>query len=173
MADNYLQTAETFEPFNDEEQHWLEYLLTSVSDWYQAMENDEKPNSKAGEPNSKAGELYPHIDYQEVLEGGLFNWEWHEETGNDHVPTGIYSLRISGDEWPNTAFIARALYSFLVKFDRDDVWGMTWAFTCSKMRSGEFSGGGFVVSKEDVHFIDCGGWAYDKIKEIEEGRKKS
>ena len=148
MANNNLQTSEVFKPFSDEEKAWMEKLLKHLAEYY-----DEEDTAKP--------KPYPGIDYSDLLESGLFDWEFIKY--NDVT----WHLWIHGDEWPNTTLIGDVLLAFLWHFERDDVWGMTWACTCSKLRPGEFSGGGLVVNRHEIHHTNAWNWVYEKVKEIE------
>lgn len=68
-----------------------------------------------------------------------------------------FEYRIDSDEawfYSEESFsidnLAAVVQAFLMKFEPDEHWTMTWAATCSKPRAGEFGGGAMLVTAKRV-----------------------
>ena len=73
--------------------------------------------------------------------GGLSGTNWS---------LGGRELWVRAEEYGDPGAIAELLQVWLEKLNSDRVIGFTWAETCSKMAIGEFSGGGVIITKDEV-----------------------
>lgn len=82
--------------------------------------------------------------------------EDQEELGQASCYFGIEgkSIWVHADEGGNLEVIADIVQMFLKENCPDNSWSMTWAFTCSKPRIGEFGGGGVFVTAESQQWFD-------------------
>jgi hypothetical protein len=58
-------------------------------------------------------------------------------------------------EYGNPDAVAAIIQDFLRECRPDDCFTLTWASTCSKMRVGEFGGGGVLVTAQDMHWTNA------------------
>lgn len=61
--------------------------------------------------------------------------------------------------------LADVVSFFQLRFEIDEPWTLTWAETCSKPRVGNFGGGGVVVYRGKVSWLNAWSWC-----EAEKGR---
>jgi len=61
--------------------------------------------------------------------------------------------------------LADIVADFQLRFEVDEPWTLTWAETCSKPRVGQFGGGGVVVYRGKVSWLNTWSWC-----EAEKGR---
>ena len=59
---------------------------------------------------------------------------------------------------------AHLFQEYLVTFDIDDFIRFEFAYTCSKMRAGEFGGGVCIITKSEQFWCNSGSWLPDEIK---------
>ena len=59
-------------------------------------------------------------------------------------------LWLYAEEFGEPNEVAWLVKKFLKQFRPDQCWSLTWATTCSKLRIGEFSGGAFFVTAEEI-----------------------
>lgn len=61
--------------------------------------------------------------------------------------------------------LADVVATFQLRFEVDEPWTLTWAETCSKPRVGQFGGGGLVVYRGKISWLNAWSWC-----EAEKGR---
>lgn len=101
--------------------------------------------------------------------------EWDEETDNSELAAPACKMELVLDEktphlWLHSdecsldeTKLGLFIKEFFGKFRPNEVFALTYACTCSKMRTGEFSGGAMVFSR-----LGATGWsAYDWAREAE------
>ena len=59
---------------------------------------------------------------------------------------------------------------FISLFRKDYVFTLSWSESCSKMRVGEFGGGGMIVTLDETRFHNVWGWLQSEKKRITESR---
>ncbi len=64
------------------------------------------------------------------------------------------SIWVHADEGGNIEVIVDIVQEFLKANCPDESWNMTWAYTCSKPRIGEFGGGGVFVTAESQQWFN-------------------
>lgn len=62
-------------------------------------------------------------------------------------------LHVYAEDVGNLETLGLFVQAFLAKFRPKDVWSISWANTCNKMRAGEFGGGAMVVSAKNIRFL--------------------
>lgn len=127
MANNYLQFSEEITSLTEDEWKWWEAKLEEIA----ALSELDEPT----EEQEYLGFLASQFRLQFRLEGQNELWIVGEESGDIEL-------------------IADVVQEFLKAHRPDGYWTATWACTCSKMRIGEFSGGGVFVSAEDIQFFN-------------------
>ena len=63
--------------------------------------------------------------------------------------------------------LADVVATFQVEFDITEPWTLTWADTCSKPRLGNFGGGGLVIYKGKVHWLDTWNWCAAEAQRLQ------
>ncbi len=124
MADNYLEFSEVLVLGSPERQSWLEDQLTRVAPWECV----------------KFLVDYPDLDDDD--EKG-FELEW--------TPEG-HALFFA-EENGNAERLAYLVQKYLKRFSPESSWSLTWATRCSKMRPGEFGGGGVLVTANELFWF--------------------
>lgn len=90
--------------------------------------------------------------------------ERREELENSDAGLG-FVMEIQGDnsqvifsaiENGDTEQLAELVQKYLRKFDPDHCWAFTYAGVCSKMKVGEFDGGGVFVTDEEIFWMNGG-----------------
>jgi len=130
MANSYLQFSEVLVADTDKKKAWVTAFLKQPDD----------VNPEEGTPEYASFAL------------------WCEEHGVDdpsqaeYYPSFTYSWEGKGKElWLRSEEacylneVAALVQAFFKRFKINKIWTLTYAATCSKMRVGEFSGGGFIV----------------------------
>ena len=153
MANNYTQFSEVIDGITPEECKWIELILSEV-DGLMDLEDVVGRASKEGQ------KLLGLIDTLGVGECDIenswpgFGWEIKPITErNDKDRKGPQYLWIYSEEAGDVDHVRFFIQAFLRKFRPTEVFKMTWADTCSRLRVGEFSGGGLAISKDDVYWV--------------------
>lgn len=152
MANNYLQFSEVLDVQTDEQRAWIDGFLRQPDDMFP---EEGTPEAKAflawctehGLDEPESAQYYPS-----------FNWSWegtvssgekkkYEADPDNYKPVrrAPWSLWLRCEESCNLDEVAALVRAFHKHFKIDDVWTLTYAETCSRLRVGEFSGGGFIV----------------------------
>ena len=144
MADNYLQFSTNLELQNDEERMWWKRRLDF--DYEEAKENPVHFNGE--EPVSAEAKLFKRLCLDDDHECWDFEYTFHNREDN--------SLIFYAEECGSPGAVAELVHNFYkdMRPDGDDVFIITWACTCSKMRLNEFDGGTAVATKNGVGW--CG-----------------
>lgn len=136
MANNYQQSSFQIDLRSEEE---YDFLSTYMDEWNEIATN--------GLSVALLEEVFErpltHREKQLVEEG----WGWKREREDTHV---IFFCEENG----NIDAMVELLQEFLAKFRPDEFLSFTWSYTCSKMRPGEFGGGGALVGSNSVLHID-------------------
>lgn len=142
MANNYRQFSEEIKNTTKEEREWLEEVMS--------LEPEDGPLSDIDLADDEVDELL-----------GSF------ETRHRESNTLIYA-----EEGGNPDLLGKIMFAFIKKFRPDYTFRLTWADTCSKMRTGEFSGGALVVDKNGWEAVsaydlrDCSSQTLKKIHDL-------
>ncbi len=148
MANNYLQFALSFPLKTRAEQQWCEKTMTALTDLLEC--------SADGDPDEKtqlAKEL-GDLGHVVMSEGYDFiDFEWF---------CSATEMHIYAEESGNPELVAAFLQQYLERFQPTGSLSFSWAFTCSKMRPGEFGGGAAFVTAKGIKFIDTASWAEEQ-----------
>ena len=136
MANNYTQFSEALDVETDEQKAWLVDWLSPPSAGLLDPENEEALAKWAKRRGAEAGdaESWPSFD-----------WSFSGEKNYRNEETAPWSLWLHADEGCITDNVANTVQAFFKQFKIDSTFTLTWAETCSSLRVGEFSGGGFIV----------------------------
>jgi len=144
VANYFIHFSEKLVGLTEEEAHWLELMSNLASDRdVDLKENDDRQHfSDEGEPLTEEAKLAevlfrhdePIINAKLSKEGDAWEVWFYSEESND----------------PNA--VGMLVQAFFQKFraDGDDVFTLTWADYCGKLRIGEFGGGAMAVNKSHI-----------------------
>ena len=154
MANNYLQFAQTVEDLTDAEMKWLQSAMAVDDEW-------EDPENYAD---------------GEFLGGGKGPPDWYDRDigGIDfqcEVTPKDRTAHFYAEESGDVDAVAKLMVAFLRAHRPNDCFELTYACTCDKMRSGEFSGGAVFVTADGYEGHGACTWL-DNIRGAWE-RKKS
>ena len=161
MADNHLMFSEVLELKDGAERVWMRRQLMPVvvcgcwddrwsenSDW-QVFDEYNVPDALKDTVIAKCSRfLVDCPDLDEIVaddEEDGFYLEWGQD--DHHV---VFYTEDSG----RVDRLARLVQQFLQRFHPQDSWSITWSTSCSKMRPGEFGGGGLLVTATEMFWED-------------------
>lgn len=149
MANNYLQFSMIVPLKSEPEQAWCRASLTALT---KLLSGEEKGVQKFASDIAWV-----------VMEGLRKDWshqgfEWSITPAPDKADH-VAELWLHADEAGEPEQVAAFLRAYLTKFHPTDSLWFSWAYTCSKMRAGEFGGGAVVVTASRVTFLDVQDWA--------------
>lgn len=136
MANNYVEFSQWLPVENEEQKAWLEEFLKSPPDDHN--EYLKWCKNRNVDPDADVHRWWPGL---RILEKNAPN------------PWGLW---VRADDVAAVDFVAHMVQTFFARFEINRFFKLTWAETCSKLRVGEFSGGGFLVfpfGKEVKWFI--------------------
>jgi len=146
VADNYLQTSESLDNVTDAEIEWL------------TRQTDAEALESAADAGSVVEGEEPLVLLEHCKEcGGCVSVDWEVHDGCQ-MPDGTRQEYVwFHDEAGSMDVDALAclMQAFLKKFRPTEVFALTWASTCSKPRLGEFGGGGFAVSADNIEWFSA------------------
>ena len=138
MADCYLQFSQTIEGLSDIEQQWVRKVLEA--------HGDEWPPDLAA--------LGLRAERLEPDDWPGFQWELRKPSGD---------LWLYADEFGNIAHVGEFARAFLHHFRPAARFALTWSETCSRLRDGEFGGGGMMVTADAVHTWSAHEWLAQQL----------
>lgn len=153
MSDSFLQFALSFPLKTRAEQDWCTKTMTTLVDLLEC--------SADGDPDEKkqlAKEL-GDLGHVVMSEG----WDFIDF----EFSIAATEMHIHADESGTPELVAAFLQQYLEKFQPEGSLSFSWAFTCSKMRSGEFGGGAAFVTAKTITFIDTASWAEEQAAKIQ------
>lgn len=145
MANNYLQFSESLDVGDDEKKLWLEKFLERPAEDVDECTLRSWCAEHGVDAPAEAG-YYPSFEY--AFAGIISNKERVKVQKNPEytpAPGAPWSLWMYTEESAYPEQVASMVAAFFRHFKIDSTFTLTWACTCSKMRVGEFSGGGFIV----------------------------
>lgn len=159
MANNFLQFSEQLEGLTEDEAAWLELMATLASDRDVAFKggDDRRHFSDEGEAlteEAKLAELLfpdePPINCEVTLERG-------SETS--------WTAWFYSDECNDPFAVGTLVQAFFQKFrpGMKQVFSLTWADWCDKLRCGAFSGGALVATEHEIDIRT----AHELVSELE------
>lgn len=138
MANSYTSFITHLAELTAEEKDWVQQELATPEDF------DDWPLPKQQEWTKLHGKEPEHWpDFQHTLEGD----------GPDR-----WILSLFFQENGNLDQVCNFIQTFLEKFRPKDCHSFEWAFTCSKMRAGEFGGGAAFITAEKQTFMVTNNW---------------
>lgn len=158
MADYYTQFSETLSLKGKQAKAWVDKYLDQFDEDYIEEGNSNYDNIVDLVKLYGLDPAYPYLD---------FNLQLHDDS------KGSPSLWIYADESGNPDQVAIFVQAYLKKFDPEGSFSMSWAATCSKLRTDGFSGGGIFVTAEKIEHMYTEDWLDKKRKAFERKLKKA
>ena len=150
MANNYLQFSEVIAQLTGQEIVWLKDQLKTV---YviggTEYEEDQLPPGIDNKAQWVGCRAYRDLaEYAgEFDEGPGFDFKFLVDEPDHRCGRHLW---IYADESGYVGQVAHLLQKFLRTFRPRECWSLTYALTCSKLRVGEFSGGGVFVTADEI-----------------------
>jgi hypothetical protein len=144
MANNYSQWSEIIQDLSDEEIKFFNECFF----WEPAYNEDHELPEDFEWP----------AWYDEDAEGVHFEYSLNKKERYLHV---------YAEEYGNLDTLAALMKEFIDRFRPNFVFTVTWADTCSKMRAGEFGGGGMIVSRFGSEWMSAYDWVSKKREELQ------
>lgn len=141
MAQNYMQFSEVIDNLTVKEHDWFKKALAL---------NDDGGYDDGVEPPA-------------WWDDGSENFGFDYELGEDEIH--FYS-----EEYGNIHTVQALVSEFISLFRKDYVFTLSWSESCSKMRAGEFGGGGMIVALDETRFMNVWEWLQSEKKRITESR---
>ena len=141
MAQNYMQFSEVIDNLTVEEHDWFKKAL--------ALNNDG--------------------GYDDGVESPAW-WDDGSESFGFEYDLGTSEIQLYSEEYGNIDTVQALVSEFISLFRKDYVFTLSWSDSCSKMRVGEFGGGGMIVSLDETRFMNVWGWLESEKKRITESR---
>lgn len=150
MADNYLQFSLLVPLKTRAELTWCAKTLAALTKLFDNGEVDEKSARALGPLGRRIiDEQWEYLDFQFSI----------EPTRTDSE--GIGALWIYAEEAGQPEQVAAVLEAFPKKFRPRETIVFSWAYTCSKLRPGEFGCGAALVTPDGTKMLDAQSWAED------------
>jgi hypothetical protein len=140
VANNYLQFSEALELKSEPEFEWFKRYMEASHSSGAGWDDDAKPVSDEAK---FWGEILGDEDY------ACFTYEFEKE--------GIWFYAEESGSPLQVAELVRRFFKEM-RPDGKDTFALSWAETCSKMRTGEFGGGACLVTKDEVKCISTWEW---------------
>jgi hypothetical protein len=141
MAQNYMQFSEVIDNLTVEEHDWFKKAL--------ALNDDD--------------------GYDDGVEPPAW-WDDGSESFGFEYDLGTSEIQLYSEEYGNIDTVQALVSEFISLFRKDYVFTLSWSESCSKMRVGEFGGGGMIVSLDETRFMNVWGWLQSEKKRITESR---
>lgn len=167
MANNHLEFSEVLTNLTEEETSWLKRQLEVVcvfSD--EEYPEDDLPEGLDPTNTQWTGcRVYRDMDGYEPDFGVGFQYEFD----TDVEGWGQY-LWLYAEENGEVNRAAHLVQKFLQQFRPDQCWSLSYAYTCSKPRVGEFGGGAVFVTAAEIKWQDGGSFVYEQEQAFQRQR---
>ncbi len=151
MANNFLQFALSFPLKTRAEQDWCTKTMNALTDLLECNAEDPEEKQQLAKELGALGHVVMSEGYD------FIDFEWSASATEMH----IYA-----EESGTPELVAAFLQQYLEKFHTESSLWFAWAFTCSKMRSGEFGGGAAFVTARSISFLDTHSWAEEQREKL-------
>lgn len=152
MANNYLQFALSFPLKTRAEQDWCTKTMNVLTRLLEC--------SADGDPEEKLQLAKELGDLGHVVLSEGYDFLDFE------FSISATEMHIYAEESGTPELVAAFLQQYLERFHPEGSLSFSWAFTCSKMRSGEFGGGAAFVTAKSITFLDTHSWAEEQAAKL-------
>lgn len=146
MANNYTQFAGSLHGLNTDEVRWLRHALRDVGKVFTDAKGE--PITALLDP-LRAAEPWRTDDWTP----GGFNFDFSFDSEDKGT-----NLRIFAEENGDAYGAGLLVHNFYKLFRPKEIWCLTWADTCSKLRDGQFGGGAVIVTAKEVRQYSTYEW---------------
>jgi hypothetical protein len=153
MANNYLQFSFVVDGLSNRACEYARDLLVQLEDCFCQM-NDSRTTGEDVVFDDWVTQFCSSHEYLEL-----------DCTVEAPTETTTGGLWLKSEEGYSPEQAAEFVQKVLLEFDLPPI-SFTYAATCSKMRVDEFSGGGVVVTKDDILYQDASQWCWKKLEEL-------
>ncbi len=136
MSNSYTQFSAELTGLSKEEADYAKKLLAIIDDETEI-------------PDELEDTVSAIFDEGVIEDCGFCDWEIEEDSSDPDVYR-CYSIWFHTDEGGNPDGVAAFVKHLLDKFDRNEVWFLSWARTCSKPQLDSFYGGRLAVSRNKI-----------------------
>jgi hypothetical protein len=168
MANSYTQWSEQIELSKDpavfeEQKKWINEVLERADGW--------EPQGYEGEPADITDDMFKGMLVQHGIDlttaGELEFWpDFGWKISDNGVDGPMGELWLFSEESSNLDNVIAFVQAFLKKWDPKGHFTLTWADYCERLRIGEFSGGGLVITAEKFICESSHGIVRNALKEL-------
>jgi len=99
---------------------------------------------------------------------GLADWYYGTGASFEVTECGLYisSEESLGAGTAGLDVVVAILQAAMARFDLPGAISIQWAYTCSKLRAGEFGGGAVVITKDEERWLATNSWVQEQIKQL-------
>ena len=148
MADNYLEFSETLNDLKEQEEAWLKNQLEVICVFGDKQYTEKELPDGLDPKNAKWIGCRAYQDMEAYVsflyETAGFEYEFCGDGDQERY------LWVCSREGAEVDRVAHLVQKFLQEFRPDQCWSLTYAWTCSKLRVGEFSGGAIFVTAAEI-----------------------
>jgi len=152
MADNYCHFSEVISFENEGDRDWVKEHLEFYRKFQ--VQNDGNDLDFEEQPGFK--------EFDALCE--IYGLEWDCEALDFEYDLSADDVHIYSEGFGNVDHAIVFMQEFLRQRDPEGILHLTWAFTCSKPRPGEFGGGAAFITAEKMEIIDLYEWVDKKRK---------
>jgi len=161
MANSYLQFSEYLTGLTRKEAVWIDELCICIAalaerDYSTAGHHFDEGGNPETDIGRKARVIMESFD-------DSIQWEMKKPESADDT----YSLWFYAEESANPELVGEVVHQFFKEFcktaEEPNVFTLTWATFCDKLRTGEFGGGGMVVTIEGVKTWGSHDWVEEQL----------
>ncbi len=153
MADNYCQFSEVLPDLTKKQADWWERQLREIR-VIGGKEYDDGFEVLDGEDEYRGYRLWRHVAEAEgIIDADLLGFEYSLDAESDE-PDGRETLWLHASEHGDPFLAALAVQQFLKKFSPSQCWSLTYSGSCSRLRVGEFCGGGLFVTATKIKCLN-------------------
>ncbi len=154
MANYYLEFSETLNDLKEQEEVWLKNQLEVIYVFGDKQYTEEELPDGLDPKNTKWIGCRAYQDMEEYVsflyEGAGFEYEF---CGGGDQERYLWVCSLENSEVNRVAHLVQ---KFLREFRPDQCWSLTYSWTCSKPRVGEFGGGAIFVTATEIKWcIAC------------------
>ncbi len=155
MANYYTLFSEALPHLTADEEAWLrrqlEFVRVFGDSEYPEHELPDGLNLADADWSGHRLFLTPHDYDTEYDEKRIGEYEFRDDDQKDGWGRHLW---LYAEEGGDTDLVAAMVQQFLKRFRPDQCWSMTFAYTCSSPRVGDFGGGAVFVTAADIQWED-------------------
>lgn len=162
MANNYVEFSVVV-TVNEEEKKWIEHATRDLEQDPEAQELLTMDYDSQAVTDFLTEEPWRSGDSE------VYDYDFTLDVVN--VPANLgpagqqsWSVFFYSDSYGNPDLVAELIRAFLAKFRPKECLAFEYAFTCDKPRPGNFGGGAFLVTAENITQFSTADWVTQQVK---------